>query len=39
MSSNGLHGITYQNTQKVEVGNKPSHTNETLISYILLAVR
>jgi hypothetical protein len=33
MSSKGVQAISYQGTQKVEVGHKPSHTSETLIGY------
>jgi hypothetical protein len=35
MSSKGLRVISYQGTRKVEAGNKPSHTTETLIGYIV----
>jgi len=33
MASNGLRAISYHDTRKVEVGYKPSHTDETLIGY------
>jgi len=35
MASKGLRAITYQVTRKVEAGNKPSRTIETLIGYIV----
>ncbi len=35
MASKGLRTISYQVTQKVEAGYKPSQTTETLIGYIV----
>lgn len=39
MANKGLRAISCQVTLKVEAGYNPSHTNETLIGYIVLAVR
>jgi hypothetical protein len=36
MASKGLRAISYQGIGKVEAGNDPSHTTETLIGYIAL---
>jgi len=38
MDSKGLRAISYQGTRKFEAGYKPSHTNETLIGYIVCCV-
>ena len=35
MASKGLRAISYQGTQKVDAGYKPSHTTETLIGNIV----
>jgi len=35
MASKGLRAISYQCTQNVEAGYKPSHAYETLIGYIV----
>jgi len=39
MASKGLRAISYQGTQKVEAGCKPSHTSETLIGYIVCCAK
>jgi len=38
MVSKGLRTISYQVTRKVEAGNNPSHTTETLIGYTAYAL-
>jgi hypothetical protein len=35
MASKGLRAISYQGTRNFEAGYKPSHTDETLIGYIV----